>query len=307
MKIFLRCLLAISLFASHTAWPDSNEQAVLKNFKYAPFPLIDSQAATFFDVLEEGRRGRNSPRGGLLWEDTTYHDNRVLLAKPAEILNQKNLRLVVFLHGNQSVLDRDVLLRQQVPAQLAAAGINAYLVAPQFALDALDSSPGNFAQKNYFSRFIKEAAIQIGRWQNDNALAYQLNRAPIIVVAYSGGYLAAANILSKGGVNDRIKGVILLDSLYGQEDIFAKWIKSNYRRSFFLSAYTEPARASNELLQNLLRERDIEFETTMPNVLGRNNISFIQLSENTVHQDLLTQAWNNEPLADLLRKTDTVR
>lgn len=303
MKIFLHWLLAFGLCALKCAWADSGDQTVLRTFKYSPYPLTDKLASTFFEVNDNGRRGHNSPRGGLLWEDSTYSDNRVLLAMPQDFKGQRNPTLIVFLHGNQSILDRDVWERQQVPAQIFAANINAFLVAPQFAVDALDSNSGNFAEKKYFTKFVKETAAQASEWQSNKRLDYQLKHAPIIIVSYSGGYLAAANILEKGGVSDRVKGIILLDSLYGQEAVFAKWLRFNHRKSFFFSAYTEPARASNEQLQNLLRDKGIKFGIGLPEKMRKNSIQFFQLDENTVHKDLLTHAWTDEPLADLLRKT----
>ena len=285
------------------AWSDTSLQTTMRSFKYTPFPLNEEQASTFFDVNEAGRRGHTSTRGGLLWEDITYSDNRVLMAISPEPDAKSYPIIVVYLHGNQAMLERDVLERQQVAAQIAAADINGFLLAPQFAVDALDSSPGNFAQKKYFSAFMKEASRQAGEWQNNRRLQHQLKYAPIILVAYSGGYLAAANILEHGGMNRRIKGVILLDALYGKEDVFARWLEVHHRNSFFFSTYTEPAKTSNEQLQHLLSENGIQFETTMPEFLGKKTIHFVPLDETVQHKDLLTQAWNNEPLADLLRKT----
>lgn len=306
-RLIVQCALILGLCLSTHAWSQQNPETTLRRFKYAPFPLNAKQAAKFFDVNQAGRRGHTSKRGGLLWEDITYNDNRVLLAIPADFNRSHPPTLVVFLHGNQSTLERDVLARQQVATQVSAAKINAVLIAPQFAVDALDSNPGNFVQKNYFAAFMKEASAQTGRWQNDNFLAHQLNRAPIIVVAYSGGYYSAAHILKMGGMNKRIKGVILLDALYGEEETFAKWLRANYRKSFFFSTYTEPARASNEALQNILREHHMEYQNGIPDNLRKRTINFIQLDETTVHQDLLTQAWNNQPLTDLLRKTQKIQ
>lgn len=280
---------------------------MLQSFKHSPFPLIDSQAKTFFEVLQDGRRGHNSPRGGLLWEDTTYSDNRVLLTMQTDFNGHRHPTLIVYLHGNEAILDRDVWVRQQIPAQLIASNMNAFLVAPQFAVDALDSSPGNFAEKNHFTKFLKETAAQASEWQNDKHLEYQLKHAPIVIVAYSGGYYTAAHILEKGGATSRIKGVILLDALYGKEEVFAKWLRSNHRKCFFFSAYTKPAQASNELLQNMLRDKRIKFDMGMPDLLIKNTIAFMQLDETTVHKDLLTQAWSSEPLADLLRKIKTIK
>jgi hypothetical protein len=91
--------------------------------------------------------------------------------------------------------------------------------------------------------------------------------------------------------------------MYGQEAVFAKWLRFNHRKSFFFSAYTEAARASNELVQNMLLDKHIKFEMGMPESLVKNSITFMQLDETIAHKDLLTRAWSNEPLADLLRKT----
>ena len=48
---------------------------------------------------------------------------------------------------------------------------------------------------------------------------------PVILVAYSGGYLPAAFALAQGGAGERVRGVVLLDALYGEEDKFADWIE----------------------------------------------------------------------------------
>ena len=58
-------------------------------------------------------------------------------------------------------------------------------------------------------------------------------------MAYSGGYLSAAYALERGGADHRIKGVILMDALYGDEDKFAAWVAARRRQPFLLSAYTE--------------------------------------------------------------------
>ncbi len=69
--------------------------------------------------------------------------------------------MVVFFHGHGANLARDVRDRQQVPAQITAAGTNAVLVAPQFAVNAADSSAGKFWEPNGFKRFLDEAAVKL--------------------------------------------------------------------------------------------------------------------------------------------------
>lgn len=275
---------------------------MLMPFQNSPFPLMERRAQAFFDVTVDGRRGRNSARGGLLWEDSTYYDNRVLVSVPAKFHAKRPPVFVVFLHGNQATLERDVRDRQQVVAQVRAANINAVLLAPQLAVDALDSSPGNFAEPFFFKQFLAEAANKIGAWKNSEKLRQQLKHASVFIVAYSGGYMAAANILEIGGANTRIDGVILLDALYDNEDTFAQWISDYHHRSFFFSTYTESARASNELLQTALRNKRVRFHQGIPSTLSKKQVGFLSLPKDMDHMDLMTKAWSETPLTDLLHK-----
>ena len=64
--------------------------------------------------------------------------------------------MVVFFHGHGATLERDVRDRQRLPDQISAAGLNAVLVAPQFAFDAADSSAGKFWEPDGFKHFLDE-------------------------------------------------------------------------------------------------------------------------------------------------------
>jgi hypothetical protein len=93
-----------------------------------------------------------------------------------------------------------------------------------------------------------------------------------------------------------------MDSLYGQEDVFAKWLKQHHKNTFFFSTYSEPARAPNEHLQYLLQKKNLTTDINIPELLSKDTISFFKLDENIKHEDLITNAWTEEPVADLLRK-----
>src|SRR4029077_13815488 len=88
----------------------------------------------------------------------SYHDRRVLLHIPKGFDTRWPGVMVLFFHGHRATLERDVRDRQQVPAQISASGMNAVLVAPQFAVDAADSSVGRFSQPGAVARFVAEAA-----------------------------------------------------------------------------------------------------------------------------------------------------
>ena len=77
-----------------------------------------------------------SPRGGVYWEDATYNDRHVLLAASQNFDSRSPGDLVIFFHGNEATLSRDVVDRQQAPRQLADSGLNGVLIAPQMAVDA---------------------------------------------------------------------------------------------------------------------------------------------------------------------------
>ncbi len=95
-----------------------------EHFAAAPFPYKGEGL-----VLPSGRVLRNA---------RSYTDDRVLMHIPAGFDINQPAVMVVFFHGHRAELKRDVLERQQVPAQISMSNMNAVLVAPQFAVDAAD-------------------------------------------------------------------------------------------------------------------------------------------------------------------------
>jgi hypothetical protein len=305
-----RYLLAFALCIINRVWGITGERTVLLDFEHTPFPFkeqpnaetdVNPKTPPFFDVNENGRRGHTSSRGGVYWEDTTYKDNRVLLSlSPYFNIKQRPI-IVVYFHGNQSTLERDVIERQKIPAQIANSKINALLVAPQFAFDAQDSSVGHFADQGFFAQFLDEVAERTASWKY-NDRNQTLKHAPVVIVAYSGGYQAAAYAVERGGAQERIAGVILMDALYGHEDKFADWVQANKEHSFFFSCYTESARPNNEDLEHQLSSRKLQVSMGVPEKLTPGAINFLSLSGDTLHNDLLTHAWADDPLTDLMRR-----
>src|SRR6516162_1130182 len=102
----------------------------LASFENSAFPyhgLIPNYQETgksrpFLDVEDNGRLGHSSPRGGIHWEDQTYSDRSVLLAAPQSFDPARPGVIIVFFHGNNATLSRDVIARQQIVRQLADSG-----------------------------------------------------------------------------------------------------------------------------------------------------------------------------------------
>jgi hypothetical protein len=260
----------------------------------------NDKARPFLDVDNAGRLGHTSPRGGLLWEDATFNDRRVLIAAANDFDPNRPGALVVFFHGNQTTLARDVVDRQHAVRQLAQSDLNAVLVAPQLAVDANDSSAGNFWRPGAFARFLDEAESKLADLYPDAARG-AFRRMPVIVVAYSGGYLPAAYSLVQGGAGDRIRGVVLFDALYGESDKFADWIEGARYGAFFVSAYSSSTREQNAALRARLQRDGVAVRNGLPDALRPGMVAFVD-SGDVSHEDFVNVAWTGDPLRDILSR-----
>ena len=269
-----------------------------------PYEGIDPETGTpFLDVSQDGRRGHASARaGGIYWLDSTYSDNRVLLALPAGFDLARPAVLVVFLHGNNATLENDVVGRQQVLAQLSDSGINGALIAPQLAVNALDSSAGRFWAPKTFGHFVSEATEHLADFYKDASAAHaSFSKLPVVIVAYSGGYDPAAYALTVGGAGKRVVGVILLDAAFGQTDKFVDWVARNRRHAFFFSAFTDASAAGNAAIEAGLSTQHVNFAEEVPQTLVPGLVRIVSV-EGAGHDDFVTHAWVDQPLAWLLAR-----
>ena len=285
-------------------------------FSNAPYPLPEgamvpadpSNAAKPFFEVENGRRFHMAPRGGKLFESETYNDSRSLLLVPRRFdPDAPNAMLVLFFHGNLATLET-VESRQHVPQQVRASGANAVLVAPQLAVDALDSSPGRFYEPGFLDRYLDEAAGHLARLSKTRVTRAQMNRLPVVIVAYSGGYLATAFSLHDAAQTSRhrIAGVVLLDALFGESQKFVDWIAASQsgdpgRRPFFVSAASPASAAANRDLAAALGARGIVASASLPDVITPGTVAF-ETSSTATHNDFVTMAWTRDPLAAILWK-----
>lgn len=277
---------------------------MLVGMRSSAFPYYGTNPASdapFLNISKGDRRGHRSYSGRVYWQDETYNDNRVLVHVPEHFDVRKPGVIVVFFHGNGATLERDVRDRQLVPQQISASGANAVLLAPQLAVDAADSSAGKFWQPGGFKRFMAESAETLARLYGDPGAAKAFANMPVVIVGYSGGFLPTAWSLEVGGISDRVRGVVLLDAVYGELDKFASWIES-HRNSFFVSSYTHyTARRTRELM-SMLREKGIAVSEDMDGPLRPGSAVFVETGEGITHRDYVTLAWTRNPVKDVLVK-----
>lgn len=287
--------------------PPRDDLTTLVSMKSSAFPYFGNNPASdapFLNISKGDRRGHRSYSGRVFWQDETYSDSRVLVHVPEHFDVHKPGVIVVFFHGNGATLERDVRDRQLVPKQISDSGANAVLLAPQMAVDAADSSAGKFWQPGGFKRFMAESADHLARLTGDPDSARAFANVPIVIVGYSGGFLPTAWSLEVGGISDRVRGVVLLDAVYGELDKFASWIES-HRSGFFVSSYTRYTARRDRELMSMLRQKGISVAEDMDGPLRPGSVVFVETGDGITHRDYVTRAWTRDPLKDVLVKMST--
>jgi hypothetical protein len=284
--------------------PPREDQTTLVSLKSSAFPYFGNNPRTdqpFLNVSNGERRGHRSYSGRVLWQDETFNDNRVLMHVPENFDIRKPGVIVLFFHGNGATLERDVRNRQLVPQQISDSGVNAVLLAPQLAVDAADSSAGKFWQSGGLKRFINESADHLADLYGDPSAAKAFANMPVIIVGYSGGFVPTAWSLEVGGLGDRVRGVFLLDAVYGELDKFASWVEKN-RTGFFISSYTHYTARHDHELMHMLREKGIAVSEDMGGPLHPGSVVFVETPEGVTHRDYVTHAWTHDPVKEVLVK-----
>ena len=283
---------------------EREELTTLVSMKSSAFPYFGTNPRSeepFLNITKGERKGHKSYNGRVYWQDETYNDSRVLVHVPETFDIKKPGAIVVFFHGNGATLERDVRDRQLVPQQVSDSGVNAVLLAPQMAVNAADSSAGKFWQPGGFKRFIDESAGHLARLYGDPKSAQAFANLPIVIVGYSGGFLPTAWSLEVGGLPNRVRGVFLLDAVYGELDKFASWIEKN-RTGFFVSSYTRHTKRHDLELMQMLRDRGITVTENMDGPLRPGSVVFVQTPDGITHRDYVTQAWTEHPVKEVLVK-----
>jgi hypothetical protein len=143
--------------------------------------------------------------------------------------------LLVYFHGWQGCV-RATMSEDDVPchdggdrrpgsaiaAQVDRAGVNALAVAIELRAEMPTGEPGNLASPGAFRALLQELlADKLAPYLGCPIDVDGLDR--IVLVAHSGCYRAAASVLALGDV-PQIREVVLLDALYGAQDVFLGWM-----------------------------------------------------------------------------------
>lgn len=268
----------------------------------APFPHSGKDVdPNFFDFADPrtGERFRTTRTWERLSEKEHYRDSSVLFHVPSQFNPNKPFSYVVFFHGNRSDV-RQSLKEYRLDEQIENSGKNVVLLLPQLAKNASDSSPGKFSRKDVFRAFMQEAAQALSQ-KVGKKHRRQLEQAPIILVAFSGGYKPLACALDRGGAASRIRGVLLLDALYEDLYIFGKWLLNPAGGSFFINIYTDGSSCEEKTksLAQFLCEHHVPFKEEWPKAFTKQQICLIRSSSD--HLQVPLEGPPRDPLTAVLR------
>jgi hypothetical protein len=107
-------------------------------------------------------------------------------------------------------------------------------------------------------------------------------------------------------VQSRVRGVVLLDAIYGEYEKFANWIATT-KAAFFVnssSRFTQPQAAA---LKRMLADRDVPYGTELKGNLSRGSVTFLSTGPEVNHRDYVTQAWTDAPIKDILSRLPEYR
>ena len=244
-----------------------------ENLDTAPFPYNGNYEDTnkkFFDYTDPntGVKYHTNYYGSRISE-IHYNDSTVTFHVPAHFDPAAPFEYVVFLHGFQTDLPTS-LSDYDIIEQIDACGRNVILVAPQLAKNATDVSIGKWYGHGAFAEFIDEAAAVLHRRLSGHGLDIEdrLASARIILLPFSGGYKPAAYILDRGGVGDRISGVLLLDAMYNNIDMFVNWIVAHRDSMYFIDIYNDPPGVpTHEKFKARLKQKGLSFTPSAPHTI----------------------------------------
>lgn len=137
----------------------------------------------------------------------------VLVHAPAGFDPRGPVHVAVFLHGwNNCVRVLAGSHGADLVAQFDRAGVNALLVLPQFAFDMASSDPGRLGEPGAFRAMLADVLSSPELSDVLGGPRALLDLGRVVVLAHSGGFVAAANVLAHGQVD--VHELHLLDALY---------------------------------------------------------------------------------------------
>ena len=277
--------------------------------KYAPFPIgknDDGRGRLFFREKDSdtGARVRVARNGERYPEPDHYANPSVLFHIPRHFKRDKPFRVVVYFHSHETALDPGIV-DSGLLEQIDASGANVVLIVPQLAYLAVDSHPGKLMRAGGLERMLNEAAGVLARTLGRN-MRPRLARAPVVLIAFSGGDVALAAGLQErkrpsvgGGFVNRIEGIILLDAVFEQMRHIDAWLRPRAGRVFLVGLYGRlSARWTGRLIRRW-KARRLRYRRFLPDRILRGSVVLVRVD--TEHAAIMSEGPPRDPIAEILK------
>ncbi|MCC7536865.1 MAG: hypothetical protein IT379_11655 [Deltaproteobacteria bacterium] len=140
----------------------------------------------------------------------------------------------------------------EVARRLDAIGLPLVAIVPQLAFEERTGDPGRFAYRGVFPAFVDEVLERSAPLLGRAPGAPRPRVGKLVLAAHSAGYATLAAVL-RAGAPESLRAVVLLDSLYGHEDVFASYAARPGARLYVVSGRS--TREETETLAEMISAR----------------------------------------------------
>jgi hypothetical protein len=243
----LVCCVVVGLRVSIAAAPDSQSsiewettdegETAFVPMKSAPFPHESREKGFVYNKV-------TIPR------EPHYADSTVGLFIPRGFQRTPNTNVLVYLHGWSNNV-RKAIAEYKLREQIAASGQNIILVFPEGPRDATDSGCGKLEYRDGLKHLVQESLNAL----HDDGKIDGEQIGHVLIAGHSGAYRGLACCADHGGLDHELAGVCLLDSSYGNLEMFVNWVERNPKGKFF-SIFTDHLSAQNVFLYTHMEKLD---------------------------------------------------
>lgn len=222
---------------------------------------------------------------------------------PAGYDYDRPLNVLIYNHGLTDDVDRCFSF-WELDKAMQYAPPNTVMIMPEWASQphAYGSAAGPYHQPGFFRNMLAEILKNTPELRNESV--DDINK--ITIATFSGGFRATRTQIERNGLEDKVAGLIVLDSLY-ESNYFDNWLSKNVRelaagRKFYQNFYFDTVGNSMQQaarLKGMLRDAGLpesavyvdsqhEKEVVGPDVIRQHPICFIYTTiysdERTAHQ-----------------------
>lgn len=150
------------------------------------------------------------------------------------------------------------------------AGRDAAFVVAQLAWRARTGDPGRFREPGYAARWLQALGLA--------------EASPVVLLAHSAGFETALAIARRGGLDGRLRAIVLLDALYGGTEAFLAWVRASPERRLisYATRSGRPARQQRRL-ERLAARAGVPVEHSLA---ALDRASVVTLTAATGHADV---------------------